>query len=389
MSIHTRHSEHPVVPVATLREFRRISVYAWLVLIFAALCLGGVWSWIAALQWILQAGLLWVLVMHKTRTHLPLNYNDTTRIPHPHLGLANRLTILRGWLIACTGGFLFQPLPPGLLVLVPAGLYAVSAIVDRLDGYAARKTGQVSRMGMELDTVFDALGLAVAPLLAVWLGKIHWSYLLVSCAYYLLQWGISYRHKAGLPVVALQPKLSRRAIAGFQMGFIAVVLFPIFEPPVTWIAGIAFMLPVLAGFLLDWLAVSGKIVKNSYVNQEMLELGESVIHCGSQPLLRLILVGMLLTAVLQHSGNISTIMHATPLLLYAVVACCGLILMGILGRIFALILVLLLGWYYTTHLMGPLDYVILPVAIWVMILGTGRFSAYSWDDAWVNRYDGA
>lgn len=389
MSIYTRHSEHPVVPVATLREFRCISVYAWLVLIFAALCLGGVWSWIAALQWILQAGLLWLLVMHQTRSHLPLNYNDTENIPHPHLGLANRLTILRGWLIACTGGFLFQPLPPGLLILVPAGLYAVSAIVDRLDGYAARKTGQVSRMGMELDTEFDALGLVVAPLLAVWLGKIHWSYLSVSCAYYLLQWGIRYRHKAGLPVFALQPKLSRRAIAGFQMGFIAVVLFPIFEPPATWIAGIAFMLPVLAGFMLDWLAASGAIAKISYVNQEVLERGKSVIHCVSQPLLRLALVGMLLTAVLQHAGNISTIIHATPLFLYAVAACCVLILMGILGRIFALILVLLLGWYYTIHLMGPLDYVILPVAIWVMILGTGRFSAYSWDDAWVNRYDGA
>lgn len=43
-----------------------------------------------------------------------------------------------------------------------------------------------------------ALGLAVVPLLAVRHGKIHWSYLLVSCAYYLCQWGVSYRQKAGV-----------------------------------------------------------------------------------------------------------------------------------------------------------------------------------------------
>ncbi|MFA5699952.1 MAG: CDP-alcohol phosphatidyltransferase family protein [Desulfuromonas sp.] len=381
--------EKTVVLVATLREFWRVSIYGWVVLVFAALWVWGAWYWAAALQWILQAGILWTLVLYETRQYLPLNHNGSASTPYAHLGLANRLTILRGWLIACTGGFLFQPFPPGFLVLVPAGLYAVSAIVDRLDGYAARRTGQISRMGMELDTVFDALGLAVAPLLAVWYGKIHWSYLLVSCAYYLFQWGVSYRHQAGLPVSSLQPKLSRRTIAGFQMGFIAVVLFPIFEPPATRIAGFAFMLPVLAGFLLDWVAVSGAITKKSFLNQDTLARGEDVINYATQPLLRLLVAGALLAVVLRYTENISTLIHAAPLLLYAMAGCGMLILTGILGRIFALLLVLLLGWSYTTYLMGPLDYVILPAAIWVLILGTGRFSVYPQDEVWVKRYDGA
>ncbi|MFA6687274.1 MAG: hypothetical protein WCS16_07345, partial [Desulfuromonas sp.] len=239
------------------------------------------------------------------------------------------------------------------------------------------------------DTVFDALGLAVVPLLAVWYGKIHWSYLLVSCAYYLFQWGVSYRQKTGLAVIPLQPKRSRRTIAGFQMGFIAVVLFPVFEPPATQVAGFAFMLPVLAGFFLDWLAVSGVITKKSYINQSTLEFGENIINYATQPLLRLILAGAVLAVVLGYAENISTLIHAAPLLLYAMVGCGMLILAGVLGRIFALLLVLLLEWHYTIFLLGPIDYVILLATIWVLILGAGRFSMYPQDEGWVARYDGA
>jgi len=373
----------------TLRELRRIGNYGWAVLVVVALCLGRAWYWSAALQWMLQASVLWTLVLYEAMRHAPLNYNGSATEPYAHLGLANRLTILRGWLIACVGGFLFQSVPPGFLVLVPAGLYTVSAMVDRLDGYTARRTGHVSRMGMELDTVFDALGLAVVPLLAVWYGKIHWSYLLVSCAYYLFQWGVSYRQKTGLAVIPLQPKRSRRTIAGFQMGFIAVVLFPVFEPPATQVAGFAFMLPVLAGFFLDWLAVSGVITKKSYINQSTLEFGENIINYATQPLLRLILAGAVLAVVLGYAENISTLIHAAPLLLYAMVGCGMLILAGVLGRIFALLLVLLLEWHYTIFLLGPIDYVILLATIWVLILGAGRFSMYPQDEGWVARYDGA
>ncbi len=366
---------------ATLREFRRVSLYGWAVLVFTGLIMGGIWAWGSAAQWLLQTGLLWTLVTYEARGYLPLNRKDSETSLYSELGLANRLTILRGGLIACTGGFLFQRMPAEDLAFIPAGSYALSAIIDRLDGFAARKTGQVSQMGMELDTVFDALGLAIAPLLAVWYGKIHWSYLLVSCAYYLFKYGQRYRQKNGLPLFALKPKLSRRAIAGFQMGFIAVVLFPMFQPPATRIAGFAFMLPVLTGFLIDWLVVSGRISDKSYINHSVLKHGEKVISLFTQPALRLILAGFLLTWSLRYTENSSN----SPLILWAMIACGLLILLGIMGRTAALALILLIGWNNSSQLI----ILILPVTVWILVLGTGHFSLLTWDEYWVNRYDGA
>lgn len=370
--------------VATLAEFRRVSTSGWAVLVLSGVILGGVWSWGSAAQWLVQAGLLWILVLYKARGYLPLNRKGADTVLYARLGLANQLTILRGWLIAGTGGFLFQQAPPALLAFVPAGFYAVSAIIDRIDGFAARKTGQVTEMGMELDTVFDALGLAIAPLLAVWYGKIHWSYLLVSCAYYLFQSGLGYRQKNALPLFALKPKLSRRAIAGFQMGFIAVVLFPMFQPPATRMAGFAFMLPVLTGFLIDWLVVSGRISDQSFINHSVLKRGEQLISSFTQPALRLFLAALLLTWPLRHTETLAD----SPLILSGLMALSLLVVAGIMGRAAALALVLLLGWYGSPPSLNLLEEMILPAAVWILVLGTGRFSVCTWDEDWVNRYDG-
>lgn len=366
---------------AALRECRSISLFGWAVLVFTGLVMGSVWAWGSAAQWLLQAGLLWALVTYEARGYLPLNRKNSASSLYPQLGLANRLTILRGGLIACTGGFVFQKLPAEGLAFIPAGCYGLSAIIDRLDGFAARKTGQVSKMGMELDTVFDALGLAIAPLLAVWYGKIHWSYLLVSCAYYLFSYGQRYRQKNGLPLFAIEPKLSRRAIAGFQMGFIAVVLFPMFQPPATRIAGFAFMLPVLTGFLIDWLVVSGRISDKSFINHDLLERGEKVISFFIQPLLRLILAGFLLS----WSFRFTETSPNSPLLLWTMIACGLLILLGIIGRVASLALILLIGLINSSQLTS----LILPMTVWILVLGTGHFSLWTWDEDWVNHYDGA
>jgi len=379
----------PSVPVTTLQDFRRVSIYGWTVLFFTGMFIGDTWSWSASAQWLLQAGLLWMLILSQVRGRLSLNCKASEGSPYLRLGLANRLTILRGWLIAGTGGFLFQQPPAGALAFVPAGFYAISAVIDRIDGYAARKTGQVSQMGMELDTVFDALGLAIAPLLAVWNGKIHWSYLMVSCAFYLFKWGQRYRRKKGLPVFALKPKLSRRAIAGFQMGFIAVVLFPVFQPPATRIAGFAFMLPVLAGFMIDWLVVSGRISEGSIISHRVLEQGEKLISFFTQPLLRLVLVCLILTWLFGYAENLSTSTLEHRLILYGMIVCGVLILLGIMGRASALVLVLLLGWSCSSQPILLVDYILIPVTVWVLVLGTGHFSLCTWDEDWVNRYDGA
>jgi len=381
--------ENPFIVTDVLRELRSVSNCGWVVLVLIGVLLGCSWAWTAALQWILQAGLLWMLVLYETSRHLHLNCKIPGTSMYQRLGVANKLTIMRGWLIACTGGFLFQEYPPAVVALAPAVFYTISAIIDRLDGYAARRSGQISCMGAELDTVFDALGLAIAPLLAVWYGKIHWTYLGVSCAYYMFHLGLMYRRRAGLPVFELKPKLSRRAIAGVQMGFIAIVLFPVFEPPATCVAGFVFMFPLLGGFILDWLSVSGRISEESQVHKEMLERGEKLISLVAQPLVRLILAGSMLMWLFRYSGGFASSLSAVPLVPYGMAVCGTMLVLGVLGRIFALLLLLLLGWYYNLHLMGVVDYVFLSAAAWILVLGSGRFSLYTWDEKWVNRYDGA
>ncbi len=65
------------------------------------------------------------------------------------------------------------------------------------------------------------------------------------------------RKRRGLPLFDLPPSQIRRPFAALQMGFIAVVLMPVYFPPVTQVAAWVFMLPFLANFLRDWLAVCG------------------------------------------------------------------------------------------------------------------------------------
>ncbi len=340
--------------------------------------LGDTEDWIIAGQWLLQAGLLWAWVLRFIWNKLALNKASSNTPPYPTLGWGNRLTILRGGLIALTGGFLFLDQESWL----PALFYSLAAILDRLDGFIARRSRQVSLLGNELDINFDALGLLVAPLLAVNLGKIHVSYLFLSIAYYLYQWGLQHRRSLNLPINALAPNPLRRTLAGFQMGFIAVALWPLLNPAVTTVASIAFMLPVLFGFAVDWWVICGKLSTQRALNLE------GISAQFLQPGLRLLLIGLHLMPT-DDAKNASYWQIAFSGHVFEELFCISLVLLGFAGRIGALGLFLLWTWnFYGLHidLTGKL---FIFSTSWLMLLGTGRFSLWQWDDAWVKRYDGA
>jgi CDP-diacylglycerol--glycerol-3-phosphate 3-phosphatidyltransferase len=88
----------------------------------------------------------------------------------------------------------------------------------------------------------------VATLLAVQYGQAPQWYLLVALARYLYRAGLWLWRSGGNPVVDLQPSARRRALAGVQMGFLAVLLLPAFSPPGTHLAAVLFALPFLASF---------------------------------------------------------------------------------------------------------------------------------------------
>jgi CDP-diacylglycerol---glycerol-3-phosphate 3-phosphatidyltransferase len=345
-----------------------------------------------AAGWLLVSFLLGSFVWLQCWRRHELNRAAIDSPLHTSLGWANRITLVRGVLIAACGGFLWRE-PTALAIGWICGpLYALAAILDRVDGLVARRSNRTTLLGTELDTVVDALGLLVAPLLAISLGKIHWSYLLVSAAYYFFQLGLYSRRRRGLAVYPLLPNKLRRTFAGFQMGFVAVVLWPPFRAPMTVIIGVAFMVPVLIGFAIDWLVVSGRLQPQlppvaAYFHN-LAAFGTTLF----QPALRLLLVVALF--MLKQNSELESATQETnfwsaTVLDYALAFCAAMILLGLAGRIGALALLCLFAWYFPVASLNIEMGATIVSAVWILLLGCGRFSLWQGDDRWVARYDGS
>lgn len=341
-----------------------------------------------ALLYLLASTALWLLVWQQSHCHLALNRPDDTSPSFPQLGWANRTTISRGWLIAASGGFLVIPdvlsaLP--LLLWAAAALYSAAAILDRVDGFIARRRQQTTLLGARLDTAFDALGLLVAPILALQHGKIHASYLLVSIAYYLFVLGIKFREKHQRPVYPLPPSLLRRSLAGFQMGYVAVVLWPPFKAEVTVLAGFGFMIPLLVGFLVDWLVVSGRLTPQHDINAWF----RSLHHNTHQWLLPALRMALLLTVVMGAS-RLNPAVTWSPMLVNALLALgVAIMVLGLAGRAGAILVLLMLAWAVPLPVGSAPFAAMLIITIAILLLGCGRHSLWQTDDDWVNRQDGA
>lgn len=177
------------------------------------------------------------------------------------LGAATHLTLLRGLLVSLVAGFALV-VPLGAVRWFPALLYGAAAICDRFDGILARRLGQTTALGARLDEAMDALGLLVAPAVAVAWGRLPPWYLLVGAAYYLFRGGIWIRRRLALPVhlERLFPKRSTRIFAGLQMTLVSVALAPLLPLEVTSVAATFLMIPTLLFFLRDWFIVIGRPV---------------------------------------------------------------------------------------------------------------------------------
>jgi CDP-diacylglycerol--glycerol-3-phosphate 3-phosphatidyltransferase len=252
----------PVSDAYAGRALRRLRlrwiVVAWAAAVTTAVAFGGLRMLFAdglARRWLAlsvpvlayQLVLLW--------RFLPRNRDGDQLLSS--FGVGTLLTLARGVLIAFLAGFLLLPQPTHSLVWLPAILYGLAVLADYLDGILARLTDHATVLGARLDTEFDALGILIAPLLAVAYGQLPLWYLLVSAARYLFVFGRWTRRRRGLPVFDLPPRKSRRLLAGVQMAFLAVVLSPVVAPPLTTVAAVFVAVPFVAGFVRDWLYVSG------------------------------------------------------------------------------------------------------------------------------------
>ena len=213
-------------------------------------------------QGILQTTVIMVYVLGLLRHGLVWNYRPEQKILRSNLGYGTWLTITRGALIAVLAGYLFQPWPesrlfPGSHAWTPGLLYIMASILDFADGRVARAYQQETRLGAFLDINLDALGLLIASLAAVWYGQLPAAYLSVGFAYYVYRAGIRLRIIFSKPVFDPGPWRGARVIAGFQMGFVGIALLPVVPAGLTTPAAYLIMIPLLAGFLRDWMMVCG------------------------------------------------------------------------------------------------------------------------------------
>ena len=207
-------------------------------------------------SWSLEAALRWIWAPALSAAYLSMvllrNFSANHRLGEDQilasLGWGNLLTLTRGLFVGAMAGLIFLPQPQDWWIWLPGTLYVLSDLTDFFDGYIARRTNHATLLGEILDMSFDGLGILVASLLAVRYGQVPPWYLAVAFARPLFVVGIWLRKKLGLPIFDLPPSMTRRIFAGMQMGFLAVILLPIFSPPAAHIAALFFGLPSPGGF---------------------------------------------------------------------------------------------------------------------------------------------
>lgn len=93
--------------------------------------------------------------------------------PAPTWNLANALTVLRVLLVPVFAWALVAGDDVRFRVLATV-IFAVAAVTDRIDGWYARRTGQVTDFGKLLDPIADKLLIGTALVLLSALGDLPW-----------------------------------------------------------------------------------------------------------------------------------------------------------------------------------------------------------------------
>lgn len=333
-----------------------------------------------AWRWLLPALLVYGYLLAVLWRGLEANRRPGEDRLLPDLGAGNIATLLRGGLLALLSGFLLLPAPTGWLAWIPGVLYTLAILADFLDGYLARVTDHATRLGEVLDMSFDGLGVLVAVLLGARDGRLPDWYLVIGFARYAYLVGSWLRTRRGLPLYELPPSLARRGLAGLQMGFLAVALWPVFSPSGVHLAALGFGLPFLAGFLRDWLHHAGVI------RPALSEAGRTHILTRWAPLALRLAVGLLAAVSLYARGGGSSL--SEPLLLGAEGLMAALILLGAAGRVAAIAGMMLLGSGQLFASPATIHTLLLAAYLGVLFLGTGPFSLWAPEEILIHRRAG-
>ncbi len=394
-------------PIDNLRKtWVLVALLSMLILLCGLFLFWILWQPIYAVRWLLYAlggfaYLLWVLWSNLTANH---RVGEMKLLPS--FGAGNLLTIFRGALIALLLGFLTSPRPEGWLAWAPGMLYTLAATVDLFDGYFARKSNHATRLGEILDLKLDGLGVLIAVLLALGYGQVPAWYLLVGLAHYLFIAGIWLRERLGKPVYELPESPGRRPFAGAQMGFLAVILWPLFSPPGTHLVAALFAIPFLVGFGWDWLVVSGAIkplishreIRRDQAEDHTLAQRRHMISCLLPLLLRAAVVSLATLTLIQRFTNVLGLLNNSEIpsgfvpagfsvliMLFLLTIGTILLALGAAGRFATLAILFSIGLHQHISSLTTLDILIIIGAGAVFFLGTGAYSLWKPEDKLIQR----
>lgn len=351
------------------------------VLWFTGLLVGANWL---GMRWALITGLVMAYGLWALWRGLPQNYRAGETAVLPTLGWGNGLTLARGAAICMVAGFLFSPWPDGRLAWLPMALYTAADIADYFDGYLARITNHATQLGARLDMEFDGLGMLVVSLLAVWYGQLPPWYLALGLARYLFVAGLWWRAQRGLPNRALPPSVHRRIFAGFLMGFMSVVLWPIVPPAAATIAGTIFAGATAVSFLRDWLVTIGWLETETAVYRRWQARIVRLTTKTLPPILRLALAVSLIS-LLTSRPDWSLLFArwgwSSPpfwgwFWLGLALAAGTAVTLGAIGRLAALLLVLPVGFHIIWYGLDWANGAALGTAVYLMLMGTGTASLW-------------
>ena len=177
-------------PTALLREARSVFTRAFALALVAIPLpvLGGAISTVPALSGLaLFAGLLFAIERGLAAHH-----------PHPRLGTANRITLVRAAIACLIAARAVEPAPLGAPERwLLAAIAAAALMLDGADGWAARRQGLASAFGARFDMEVDAFAILVlaitvvkaqaAPYWVLAIGGMRYLYLAATLAFPLLR----------------------------------------------------------------------------------------------------------------------------------------------------------------------------------------------------------
>ena len=174
-------------------------------------------------------------------------------------GWANRVTLLRGILIALLAGSLWWPLLWQQHAVTLAGVAGAALLLDGIDGWVARRTGSASAFGARFDMELDASFILLLCLALVVLGKVGgWVLLIGAMRYAFVISGLVWPWlRAPLP-----ESLRRKVVCVVQVVALMVALLPGVSAMLASLMTALALLLLSASFALDVRWLAGKSASN-------------------------------------------------------------------------------------------------------------------------------